>query len=260
MESCVLTADQIYRVSNQKSNYVASAVDSFVIAKNLDPKISAVFRKKRKEKKNLFHPYPHVTLSLPWIFLLAALEPSALCWRFFSAADPFSYLFDLQRTGWRHRLERKSPAAISSGFSTVAKHLCAMEKSFLLLSPAARGSRFFFRDAHLLTCCADISPLYFNRGAPLLPQRRALDIFTRRLLILRVRSSSPQLPLLAPSLSVAPSPSSGAASPCSLALCRAALPARASLRPARELNISLCSLGAQLPCARSLPLGTSVKL
>jgi hypothetical protein len=129
MESCVLTADQIYRVSNKK---------------NLDPKISAVFGKKKKKEKNLFHPYPHVTLSLPWIFLLAALEPSALCWRFFSAADPFSYLFDLQRTGWRHRLERKSPAAVSSGFSTVAKHLCAMEKSFLLLSPAARGSRFFF--------------------------------------------------------------------------------------------------------------------
>jgi hypothetical protein len=32
-----------------------------------------------------------------------------------------------------------------------------------------RGSRFCFRGAHLLACCADISPLYFNRRAHLLP-------------------------------------------------------------------------------------------
>jgi hypothetical protein len=43
-------------VNLSESNCVASTVDPFVIAKNLDPKISAIFGKKRKENSKKIPP------------------------------------------------------------------------------------------------------------------------------------------------------------------------------------------------------------
>jgi hypothetical protein len=45
-------------VSRIKSNHIASTVDPVVVAKNLDPRIPAVFGKKRKKEKNKKGKYP----------------------------------------------------------------------------------------------------------------------------------------------------------------------------------------------------------
>jgi hypothetical protein len=58
MKSCVLTADQISRVLNQKSNYIISTVDLFVITKNPDSKISVSSYKKEKRKKTFMSISP----------------------------------------------------------------------------------------------------------------------------------------------------------------------------------------------------------